>query len=543
MPVFKLNDVFAGRYVLSELIGEGGFSEVWKAQDQMADDAVVAVKIYAPEKGLDDYGLRQFRREFSLTHHLFHPHLLRIYHFDIAEGSPYLIMPFCPYGSLNRFLGEESTFTERHVALVLCQTGSALEELHAQDPPILHQDIKPDNILMMQPETFMLADFGISSQIRHTIKKTTSETKSLTVAYAPPERFDRFLVTDASGDIFSLGVTLFELCTKTIPWEGSGGQSLLKGGHVPSLPESFSPELNRLLQKCMSANRGLRPSAAELHARGKNYLETGEWSLPKKNKNTEKPLLKRIFPLLAAAVAAGLIVAGAFWLYQEKQLHMPGFDNQKLASSQDQDLKSIEDKMLEEELRVLARRTVELEEANKRLLMNDSANRMAMMNKEKQLTDYENKTAPESTVSQRNTSVEKAADKPVRTTSRTSPATTEKVSLTAAETNKPAASAPAVKPTDLLLLPKEFEKHLNRISDPEISGSERAGWKQKTQDQFFDGPVRIIDETDEKVKQYSAGIFLNLLYNVPHQIVVKELKRDQNRKITEIRLTMQPKKM
>lgn len=104
MPVYNQNDIFAGRYVLSQLVGEGGFSEVWKAQDQMADGAVVAIKIYAPDKGLDDYGVRQFRKEFSLTFHLSHPHLMKVNHFDITDGSPYLIMPFCAFGSLARTL-------------------------------------------------------------------------------------------------------------------------------------------------------------------------------------------------------------------------------------------------------------------------------------------------------------------------------------------------------------------------------------------------------------------------------------------------------
>lgn len=542
MAVFKLNDVFAGRYVLSSLIGEGGFSEVWKAHDQMAEDAVVAVKIYAPEKGLDDYGVRQFRREFSLTHHLFHPHLLRIHHFDISEGSPYLIMPYCQYGSLNRLLTEDSPFTERQVALVLSQIGSALNELHTQDPPILHQDIKPDNILIMQPETFMLADFGISSQIRHNIKKTTSESvseaKSLTVAYAPPERFDRYLVTDASGDIFSLGVTLFELCTKKIPWEGSGGQSLLKGGYVPNLPEEYSPQLNNLLQDCMSSNRGKRPSAAELHARGKNFLETGKWTLPKPAKKNEKSVLRKAVPVVAAAAVTGILAYGAYTMFGGKEIILPETENQKLAASpqNDQEVKSIEEKVLEEELKNLARRTVELEEANKRLLMSDSANRTEMRSKEKLLSEYKDK---KSTSGSKKANIS-SADKPaVKTPLRNS----QKATVVLGENTKPAVSGQAAKSGDLFLLPKEFEKHLNRISDPGISAGERAVWKQKTQDQFTNGPVRIVDETEEKVKQYSSGIFLNLLYNVPHQIVVKELKRDENKKITEVRLTMQPKKL
>ena len=306
MPVFKQNQVFAGRYLLSQLLGEGGFSEVWKATDQMSD-AIVAIKIYAPSKGLDDFGLRQFRNEFSLTHHLTHPHLLKVYHYDIADASPYLIMPFCPFGSLTQVLMKEGVLSEKKVALVMYQIGSALAELHAQAPPIVHQDIKPDNILLMNPETFMLADFGISSRIRFTLKQTVSDAQAITYAYAPPERFDHQPISVPSGDIFSLGVSLYEMCTNTVPWNGVGGQALLKGASVPALPKGFSAELNEILQLCMSLDRTKRPSAAEIQQRARHYLDTGSWRLPRQKK--KKIRSTALVSSLATAAVALLAIA------------------------------------------------------------------------------------------------------------------------------------------------------------------------------------------------------------------------------------------
>lgn len=321
MPVFKQHEVFAGRYLLEQLIGEGGFSEVWKARDQMADDAVVAIKVYAPEKGLDEWGLRQFKNEFSLTHNLSHPHLLKVNHFDIAEGSPYLVMSYCPYGTLGDGLRKTGAYSEKQVALVMYQIGQALEEIHRQVPAIIHQDIKPDNILLMQPDTYMLGDFGISSRIRHTLSRTTVNSQALTVAYAPPERFDRHPTANAASDIFSLGVTLYEMCTNNVPWEGAGGQCLLKGARVPALPPGFSPGLRQLLEVCLSADPEKRPTATEIHQKGKYFLDTGQWPMARQKRKLAY-LNTTVMATLATAGVALAATAGVL-LYELEPAGLP----------------------------------------------------------------------------------------------------------------------------------------------------------------------------------------------------------------------------
>lgn len=500
MAIFKHQDVFAGRYMLVELIGEGGFSEVWKAQDQMADDAVVALKIYAPEKGLDDYGVRQFRKEFSLTHHLAHPHLMKVYHFDISDGSPYLIMPFCAYGSLARVLAEDGPLGERQIALLMCQVGSALEELHSQDSPILHQDIKPDNILVFHPESFLLADFGISSQIRHTLRKSTSSLKSLTIAYAPPERFDaRNPVSDASSDIFSLGVTLYEMCTNRIPWDGYGGQSLLKGGHVPYLPDTFSAELNKILQACMSVDRSKRPSATELHVRGRHFLETGQWLLPKNEKAKKGFISLSLTTLLVTAAIVLIINNGSWWYYHSKTSAQEGYP-QKTASTLP----------LEERIRELEQKGTLLEKDKQDLLQRDSINKVLLMDKEGLIATYEGKLK-----------VKKAA-------------------ITPARSPKPKAVTVATE-SIVFFSNEELQKYLNRISNPDIESHLRSSWKSKTLTQFADGAVKVQDLTTATTKEYSADIFLNHLIDVPYRILITDVKRDQNNKITELKLHMEPK--
>ena len=504
MPVFKQHEVFAGRYVLSQLVGEGGFSEVWKAKDQMADDAVVALKIYAPEKGLDDYGLRQFRKEFSLTYPLSHPHLLKIYHYDISEGSPYLIMPFCPFGSLSRILAEEGVFSERQVALALCQIGSALDVLHRQDPPILHQDIKPDNILVLHPEFFLLADFGISSQIRHTLRKATSNLKSLTVAYAPPERFDRYPTSDPSSDIFSFGVTLYEMCTNKIPWDGSGGPSLLKGAHIPHLPETYSKELNRILQSCMSVDRSKRPKASELHIRGRNYLETGNWKMPKKK--NRKSSGRSFVPYLVSVVLLLVVVLG-FGLYSGLiPGYKKGFSTIAEASVGKEHIS--DEQLLEEGIKNLE---AQLMETNSRIGQSEPITKVM--------------APPEEPIMVKN---ERQAE--TRTESRPSLKEEKKEPLLIAER---AGEEPQGRHEN-----NRLQYSLNQISNPKISKKVRLDLKQEIISQFADESV-VLDESSGAEKGISASIFLNLLLNVPHHVVIKEEKREANNKITELRLHME----
>lgn len=501
MPVLKQNGIYAGRYLLIQLLGEGGFSEVWKAEDQMADNAVVAIKVYAPSKGLDDYGLRQFRNEFSLTQNFTHPNLLKVHHFDISEGSPYLIMPYCPYGSLSHLLQDKGVFSEKQLAQVMYQIGSALNEVHQQDPPIVHQDIKPDNILLLHPEYYLLADFGISSRIRHTLQKATSAMQSLTVAYAPPERFDRHPSTSTASDIFSLGVTLYEMCTNTVPWDGVGGQCLLKGASIPALPGNYSAELNTILEACMAHDPSERPTAAAIQAYGKRYLETGQWQLPGQQK-AKRSLPKALtHSLMAAAVA--LLTLGGLWAFDT---WYEGTPTAKATTEEGVAASPVEEPApnpLEDQLKTME---AQLHESNQQLLLKDSIYQLMVQKSEREAERQPASASPEQQASQ------------------------EQVKRTA-----PAAAGK--EPTATLSL--KVQKNLNKISDPAYSREARSGWKQETLAQFASGSVRILDESDGALTEYRAGIFLTLLLTSPHEVTVREVKTDKENKITELRLTKQ----
>ncbi len=321
MQKLQKDALFAGRYRLIRQVGVGGFSEVWEAQDQEADGVSVAIKIYAPGRGLDDDGISLFRKEYAITLPINHPHLLKVQYFGVYEGSPYLIMPYCSNGSVASLLNGGKTFTEEEAAALLAQLSDALAYLHSRNPAIIHQDIKPDNVLIDEDGNFLLTDFGISSRMRHTMAKSTGKAStSMSIAYAPPERFSGTPRSLAASDVFSLGVMLYELCTGDVPWVGNGGAALLKGAEVPNLPPAYSRRFNGLVRSCLRLEPETRPTAVALAELSAKYRKEGYWDVPDETPGAKA---RKRFPARAAALAAAAVVLlvvalGGLALYNQR---------------------------------------------------------------------------------------------------------------------------------------------------------------------------------------------------------------------------------
>lgn len=277
------NELFNERYRLISLLGVGGYSQVWLAEDTDINKEV-ALKIFAAGSGLDNEALKTFSKEYSIVFDLNHPNLLIPKHFDKWEKMPYLVMPYIPKGSCLKLCGK---MDEPELAKFLLQIGEALQYLHSQEPPIIHQDIKPDNILIDNKGNYLLTDFGISTKIRRTLTKSIGQktASSGTTAYMAPEKFSVNLSDKApikANDIFSLGVCMFELLTDELPCGDLGGILLSSGGQTAQLPENYSPNLKKLIAFCLSKDTWERPTAEELVEVAKNYQKGGEWKLPER---------------------------------------------------------------------------------------------------------------------------------------------------------------------------------------------------------------------------------------------------------------------
>ena len=277
--MIQSNTIFHERYLLKKQLGIGGFASVWLAEDQMIDNKEVAIKIFAIEQGLDDDALEVFRREFLIVDDIHHMNLVTPKHFDVWNGRPYLILPYCSKGSLQRKLLREGTLEEEEIARIMLQMGKALKCIHEKG--IIHQDIKGENILINDNDNYLLTDFGISTRLRSTLRKSVKTSKGLTVTYAAPERFTSSPQTTPKSDIFSLGVLLFELLTGDVPWNGEGGIVLLKGAEIPHLPDGINKGLKNLIYRCLNPDPDGRPLLDELIESARCFLQTGTWGAQK----------------------------------------------------------------------------------------------------------------------------------------------------------------------------------------------------------------------------------------------------------------------
>ena len=290
--MFVKNSVFAERYVLIEKVGSGAFAEVWKARDNKLTNSFVALKIYAPDKGLPDEGINQFSEEYGRLLNFNHSNLLKASFFDIYNSSPYLVLPFCPKNA-SSLAGQ---MDEKELAKFIYNVSAGLAYLH--DRNIIHQDIKPSNILITEEGDYVISDFGISTRLKNTLSTGSIEGAAVskqydTPAYAAPERFShnrRDREPIKANDVFSLGITIYEMIDGTLPFEvGWTGLNIQNGSPLPDLPEKFSIgdnedkndvsyQLNLLFKDCITKDPWERPTAIKLKEVAEAFIKTNKWN-------------------------------------------------------------------------------------------------------------------------------------------------------------------------------------------------------------------------------------------------------------------------
>ena len=305
------NDIFHNRYQLKRMLGRGQFSEVWLAEDT-STKIEVALKIFAPGTGMDEDGAQMLSREFALVFNAIHENLLRPIYYDICDRRPYLVLPFCKEGSCSKLIGK---MTEDEAWKFIHDVAAGLAFLHAYKPdPIIHQDIKPDNVMIGPTGKYMITDFGVSTHSRSNLRKSVGAHYSGagTVAYMGPERFSRDKTPIKASDIYSLGATVFELITGMTPFDEHGGLLQTQGAEIPDLKGDYSPELRFTIRSCMHYNPWDRPSAETLV----RWTETRHPDMPGMETTSKKKTTPWILPtaigggVVAIALALALLLGG-----------------------------------------------------------------------------------------------------------------------------------------------------------------------------------------------------------------------------------------
>lgn len=268
-------EIFDGHYqLLRPLSTDGGTADVWLAIDTNTIDSsidsegdfssrdsgmLVAIKIYRPKNALDIDGEQRFRDEFKIVYECRHENLLQPTGFSIYNGIPYLVLPYCKNGSSEQLIGKH--LSSDTIWKFILDVSSGLNRLHTNETPIIHQDIKPANILIDNNRDYAITDFGISSKRSGGHGLCCDEENSGTMAYMAPERFQENAVPMSQSDIWAFGATLYEILSGRVPFGEEGGKSQLRNPDSILPIANVSSDIQRLISDCLAIEPGNRPSA------------------------------------------------------------------------------------------------------------------------------------------------------------------------------------------------------------------------------------------------------------------------------------------
>ncbi len=272
--LLRSDQLFDGHYrLLRTLSTDGATADVWLALDmntidKSADETdessgmLVAIKIYRPKNALDIEGEQRFRDEYMIAHECRHTNLLPPEAFSIYEEMPYLVLPYCEAGSSEQFIGHMQSLDD--IWKFISDVASGLDRLHSNQPQIIHQDIKPANILIDNNGNFTITDFGISSKTSGNHGSYYDELNSGTLAYMAPERFDNDPKPIPESDVWAFGATLCEILTGQVPFGEDGGLNQ-RDNKVAMISLSGLPSsIRNLIRACLQKDPKKRPSARQI---------------------------------------------------------------------------------------------------------------------------------------------------------------------------------------------------------------------------------------------------------------------------------------
>ncbi len=233
-----------GRYEILERIGAGGMAEVYKAKDT-ALNRFVAVKILRQEYCSDETFVRKFRVEAQSAAGLQHPNIVSVYDVGEEKDMHYIIMELIDGITLKNYIDMKKKLDIRETLNISVQIAQGLSAAHANR--IIHRDIKPQNIIISRDGKVKVTDFGIA---RMADSHTVTTTAAGTVSYISPEQA-RGGYSDEKSDIYSLGITMYEMLTGKVPYEGETNVAVaikhIQAEMVP--PRELEPSIPRSFEK------------------------------------------------------------------------------------------------------------------------------------------------------------------------------------------------------------------------------------------------------------------------------------------------------
>src|SRR2546423_1944106 len=252
------NSLLHGRYCIISQVGKGGFGAVYKAEDSLLGNRLVAIKEMS-QSGLSPHEVATatdaFKREALLLASLSHPGLPHIYDQFFEDGHWYLVMDFIEGETFDEYLHKAAArrlLVEEvlDIGIRLC---TVIDYLHTRQPPIIFRDLKPANIMLTPDGQIYLIDFGIA---RHFKPGQTRDTMAFgSPGYAPPEQYGKAQTTPRA-DIYSLGATLHQMLTNSDP-----SDMPFRFAPIHLSPQLAPTGLDRFIMQMLDLDESRRPAS------------------------------------------------------------------------------------------------------------------------------------------------------------------------------------------------------------------------------------------------------------------------------------------
>lgn len=245
--------IIADRYEIIEQIGSGGMAIVYMARDTKLD-RFVTFKVLKEEHLSDEFVFSKFNTEARAAASLSNQHIVNIYDVGVEGDIHYIVMEYIDGITLKELINTRAPFEPEETLGVAIQIAQALS--HAHQNKVVHQDIKPQNILISERGVVKVTDFGIASAQAVNSSTTTNSTVGSIHYFSPEQAQGRYV--DQRSDIYSLGIVMFEMATGTLPFEGDSSVSVaLKHINEPLPPmEEFNPGISQSLKKIITKATG-----------------------------------------------------------------------------------------------------------------------------------------------------------------------------------------------------------------------------------------------------------------------------------------------
>jgi eukaryotic-like serine/threonine-protein kinase len=256
--------VFANRYRIERLLGEGGMGAVYQALD-LELDRMVALKLVRPELA-SPQAMQRFKQELLLASRISHKNILRIHDLSDFGGVKYITMAFVEGRDLADLIDRTGRLPLDRALKFARQLCAALEAAHGED--VVHRDLKPQNILVDQADNLFILDFGLAKSLEAEVTKMTRTGQIMgTPRYMSPEQVEAKEV-DHRSDLYSLGLILYEMFTGQVPFRGESAMQLMyqRMTERPPDPRTKCPDLPEyiaaIILKCLAKDPDRRYRSA-----------------------------------------------------------------------------------------------------------------------------------------------------------------------------------------------------------------------------------------------------------------------------------------